>query len=69
MSKKQIKIVFIFDFVIHGFFGLGIHHKLFLIPLTFHLAIFCSLTEKFKFTLCSIIRSISNLDKVDETAI
>jgi hypothetical protein len=39
ISKKQMKIVLILDFVIHGFFGLGIHHKPFLIPLMFYLSI------------------------------
>jgi hypothetical protein len=39
MSKKQINVVFIFDFDIRGFFGLGIHYQFFLTPLTFHLAI------------------------------
>jgi hypothetical protein len=39
MSKKQIDVVFISDFDIHGFFGLGIHHKWILTSLMFHLAI------------------------------
>jgi hypothetical protein len=38
MSKKLINIVLILDFDIRGFFGLGFHHKLFLISSTFHLA-------------------------------
>jgi hypothetical protein len=40
MSKKQINIILILDFDIRGFFGLGIHHELFLRSLTFHLAIY-----------------------------
>jgi hypothetical protein len=39
MLKKQINIVFVVDFDIRIFFGLGICHKLFLISLTFYLAI------------------------------
>jgi hypothetical protein len=42
MLKKQINIVLPLDFDIHGFFGRGIHHKLFL---TFHLAI-CAVQHK-----------------------
>jgi hypothetical protein len=39
LSKKQINIVLMLDFDIHGFFGLGIHHELFLTYLMAHLAI------------------------------
>jgi hypothetical protein len=37
--EKADNIVFILDFDIRGFFGLGIHYRLFLTSLTFHLAI------------------------------
>jgi hypothetical protein len=37
--EKECRIVLILDFDIHGFFGLGIHHKLFLTSVTFHLEI------------------------------
>jgi hypothetical protein len=39
MLKKQINIVLIMDFDIRGFFGLGIHHKLFWMSLAFNLVI------------------------------
>jgi hypothetical protein len=58
MLKKQINIVLIIDFDSRGFFGLGIHPKLFLTTFNVSLGNFCSLTQKFTFTLSSILHSI-----------
>jgi hypothetical protein len=43
MSKKQINVVFLFDFGIRAFFGLGIHQKLLLTSLNVSLGVFCSI--------------------------
>jgi hypothetical protein len=37
--KKAYKLFLILDFDTHGFFALGIHHKLFLTSLMFHLVV------------------------------
>jgi hypothetical protein len=57
MSEKPINIVSILDCDIHGFFGLGIHHKLFFNTSNISLRDFCSLTQKFTFTLSSVVRT------------
>jgi hypothetical protein len=58
MSKKQINIILILDFDIRGFFGLGIHYKLFLTPVAFHLAISAVYHKNLHSLFCTILRSI-----------
>jgi hypothetical protein len=67
MSKKQISIVLILDFDIRGFFGLGIHHTLFLTSLTFHLAIPAVSNKNSHSLSVPSYAPVSCLDKVDNT--